>query len=204
MINMIKSPKTRKKSSHHQLSSLPKLPKFDENISNIAIGAAAGCILGVAAALLLTPKYKGHKLTRNLDAIYDSAEEYAHEAFDKGQKIYNNAVDSAENLYEAASNVFSKNSKNWNRNLVLGILGAGLLGASAVFAISHQTDHDHQSFADRWKTSKWSDMAKLVVDTVSNKLHDEESEHEHHNPIQNALDWAATGLNIWQQIKARR
>lgn len=201
---MIKPKARHRKSSHHEL------PFSNDTISHIALGAAAGCAIGAIAALLLTPKHKGHKFTRGLDDLYDhvtdAAGDYAHTALDKSQKLYNSAKGSAEDIYSAASNAFSKAGKSSNRNLILGIVGAGLLGASAVYALSQQFGDDHETLAEKWKTSKWSDMAKFVVDTVSHKLHDEEEEDhdEHHNPVQNVLDWAAVGMNIWQQIKKRR
>lgn len=205
-MNMVKV-KSRSRNISFDQASIFK----NHGISNIALGAAAGCVIGVAAALFLTPKDRRHKFTQGLDSIYNSitdvADEYTHKVMDKGQKAYQTAKDSAEDLYSATSQIFTGTAKHSNRYLLLGILGAGLLGASTVYALSQTVMPEAHTFANRWKTSKWSDMAKLIVDTVSNKLHEGEealSEVEHHHPIQNVLDWATTGFNIWQTIKKGR
>lgn len=200
--------KTRTRRSTHD-SSHDQLPFFNDHISPVVLGAAAGCVIGAAAAFFLAPKQKRHKFTQGIDDIYDqitdAAEDYGHEALEKGRNAYNLARDSAGNICSAASQIFSKAGKNTNRNLILGLIGAGLLGASTVYALS-QNSSVEESFADRWKTSKWSEIAKLFVDTVSEKLHGDESDvhEEHHNPVQNVIDWAAIGLNLWQEIKKRR
>ncbi len=182
-------------------------PTFvNSNVSNIALGAAAGCAIGAAAALFFTPKQTRNKFAQELETIYDKvtgAAEYAHDALEKGQKVYKAARNSVGNIGAAATHVFSKR-KSSNRNLILGVVGAGLLGVSAMYALSQR--NDHPSFGERWKTSKWSDMAKLVVDSVSEQLHTDGSSHSHngHHPVQNVLDWAVMGLNLWQEIQKRR
>lgn len=196
---MVKIKTRNRKPSHHQLQI------SNNTMSHIAIGAAAGCVIGAAAALFLVPKKKGYHLTEELESLYDqfsdTAGEYAHGALEKGQKAYKTAKNSAGNICSAASHIFSKPGNNSNRNLILGIIGAGVLGASAVYALTQESNHG-KSFMDKWKTSKWSEMAELVVDTVSSKLNDGES--NAHHPIQNVMDWAVTGLNLWQEIKKRR
>ena len=191
---------TRRRVVHHH----EELPFLSNGMSTIAIGAAAGCVIGAAAALLLAPKPKRHRFTQGLDNIYDhisdTAQGYASGAYEKGQTAFQGAKESAENLCSAACDVLAGGGKN--RNLVLGILGAGLLGASAIYMMSQKSS---DSLSERWGASKWSDMAKFVVDVVSDKLQGEEAHHHGgHNPINHVLDWAMTGLNLWQEIKKRR
>lgn len=175
---------------------------YSNNVSQMVIGAAAGCVLGAAAAYFLTPQNARHKLTRGLDDIYDKisdvAEEYTHGAIEKGQNVYSSAKDTMENIYEAAANAFSRNGKISNKNLVLGILGAGLLGASAVYFAAQNSSK--QGIMGQLKAGKWSDIAQNVIETVSDKLHEKEGSHA----VQNVMDWASMGLNLWQEIKKRR
>lgn len=196
--------------ARHRRVSHDELPFLNNTASHIFLGAAAGCAVGAVAALFLAPKPKRHKFTQGIDELYDqvtgAADEYGHDALEKGKNAYKAARDSAENIYTAASHAFAKAGKVPSRNLILGVIGAGLLGAAAVYALSQKSE-DNEGFLDKWKTSKWSDMAKLVVDSVSNKLHgDEDAEinEEDHSPFQNIIDWAAVGLNLWQEIKKRR
>ncbi len=200
--------KVKSRSHAHSHSRKPnhhELPLSKNTMTHIALGAAAGCAIGAVAAILIAPKQRKHKFTQKLDEFYDhvtdTAEDYAHDALDKGQKAYQACRDAAGNIYSAASGTLAKNS---NRNIVLGAICAGLIGATAIYTLS-QKKSSHQSFAERWGTSKWSNMAKCVVDAVSSKLHEQEEEHdEHRNPIQNAMDWAEIGLNLWQEFKKRR
>lgn len=203
----------KRPSSHHNSYKRPSRPisYLNDHTTQIAIGAAAGCVLGAVAALFLAPKKAKHRFTQELDNLYDHvsdvAEEYAHDALEKGQHAYQTAKNSAENIYSAASQIFSKGGKISNRNLLLGIVGAGLLGASAVYAYAQRSSGTHESFADKWKSSKWSEMASNLVDAVSSKLHEGAGSFatdEHPHPIQNVLDLAAVGLNLWQEIKKRR
>ena len=196
--------------THRNHSRGHHLP-FDNGTSRIVIGAAAGCLIGATAALLLAPKQARHKFTQGLDNIYDQvtslAEEYSNHAMDTGHKATQAVKDSAESICSAASNIFSRTGKNSNRNLILGIVGAGLLGASAVYALTQKPFHTNGSFASTWGTSKWRDLAKNMVDVVSSKLHEDEETHGHEghdNPIKNVFDWAVVGLNFWQELKKRR
>lgn len=205
---MVKVKTTRHRKPAHPHRHTHRQPFLNNGVSHVALGAAAGCMLGAAAALFLVPKPKRHKLTQGLDALYDqftgTAEDYAHDVLEKGQKAYKAAKDSAGDICATASQFFSNAGKNSNRNLILGIIGAGLLGASAVYAISQKTSHGRESFADRWGTAKWSEMAKYVIDTVSDKLQGSDESSESHHPIANIVDWASMGLNLWQEIKKRR
>jgi gas vesicle protein len=187
----------------------PPEPSTNEQVSNIALGAAAGCLIGAAAALFFAPKPKGHKFTRALDSMYDqvsdTAQEYAHEAMDKGHKIYDNAKDSIDHICHAASDAFS--SYSTNRNIVLGIIGAGLIGASAVYALSQRSSEEEEGLVDKIKACNWLDVAKFVADKFSGKSQEEddsEDNEEHYHPVHRMMDWAMTGLNIWQEMKKRR
>lgn len=206
---MVKIRTQNRKSSH--TTSHARLPLTKDSMSSIALGAAVGCAIGATAALLLTPKQKGNKFSQKLNAIYDHlsdvADEYGHGALEKGRGAYKAARNSAENIYSAAAHAFEKNGKHSNRNLILGIIGTGLLGASAVYALTQNSSRT-QSFADRWKLNKWPEMAQLVVDTISTNLqegaHSKSHAENSHNPLHNVFDWAVIGLNLWQEIKKRR
>jgi gas vesicle protein len=207
--NMAKIKRREISTKSHSKRSLPnQVPFVNHTSSYIVLGAAAGCALGAAAAYFLNAEPKRHKFTQKLDEIYDSisgiADEYSHDAIDKGQKVYQAAKDSAETICSTASKVFC--GDHANRNIILGVLGAGLLGASAVYALNQNAMSSRSTFMDKWSLKKWPEMAKFVVDAVSNKIHNGE-EHaisELPHSIQNALDWAMTGLNLWQEIKKRR
>jgi gas vesicle protein len=205
-MNMVKIKTTRRKSIHKHR------PVVNHDMSPMVMGAAAGCLLGAAAALFLVPKPKRHRFTENLDHLYDqvtgTAGDYAHGAVEKSQRALKGARNAAGNIYGAASQAFNKTGKNINSNLLLGILGAGILGASAVYVLSQKETEEHKSFAKQWGVGKWTEIAKLVFDSVSNKLQGEEEEEsshgKSHNPVQNVLDWAMVGLDLWQEIKKRR
>lgn len=175
-----------------------KVPKLNDRVPPIMLGAAAGCLIGAAAAFFLTPQKARHGFTQSLDDLYDQVSDTAEDYLDKGHHAYEYARDTMGNICSSAANAFSENG-NRNRNLMLGIIGAGLLGASAVYAYVQGT-HKHLSFADKWKLNKWSEMANLVFDTVSDKL---QSQHKGTHPINQVLDWASVGLNLWQEIKKR-
>lgn len=199
------STKRLKSHTHRALPKYNRLSFINTTTSHIVLGAAAGCALGAAAAFLFPTTPKRHTFTKKLDEIYDSiteaADEYSHGALEKGQKFYETARDTAGDIYSSAAEAFS--GKNSNRNLVLGILCAGVLGASAIYALNQRATHNHDGFIHKWGLKKWPEMAKLVVNAVSEKLQEGEEHAESHNPIQNAIDWATAGFNLWQEIKKR-
>lgn len=194
--------KTKTRSSHRKLSHHRELPFLNNGVSTIAMGAVAGCVIGAAAALILTPKPKRHKFTQSLDNIYDHISDTAHEYACGAQDALTCAKESAENLCSAAADMMANGGRS--RNLALGVIGAGLLGASAIYLMSQK--EFPESFSKRWATGKWSDMAKHVVDVVSDKLHGAEDSLPHggHNAFQHVFDWALTGFNLWQELKKRR
>lgn len=196
---------TIRKAKPHLKRPHPAQFRLSNNtMTNMALGATAGCAIGAIAALLLVPKRRGHKFTQKMDEFYDqvtdAAEEYAHDALEKGQQAYQAAKDTAENIYCAAADTLTKNPK---RNFVLGAICAGLIGATAIYTLTQKSSP--ASFAERWGTKKWTDMAKHVVDAVSTKLSEASEEHEEgRGPMQNALNWAEVGLNLWQEFKKGR
>lgn len=174
--------KSRPKSKQH---SRHTLTQDTINIPGIVIGAAAVCTAGAALAYVLMPK-KEPTFSEKLHGITDTIEDYASDA-------YHSAKDTTSDLCDSACELFSNGHAN--RNLVLGLIGAGVLGASALYALNQRSSDE----TGRWGVGKLSETATMVFDTIATKLR-EGKQHKQH-PIQEAIDWATMGLNVWNEIK---
>jgi hypothetical protein len=192
--------KAKIKPIRHKKPLSAKHPTHDTQISNIAIGTAAACLVGAIAAgvIISNNKKKASKWDRFYDVITNS-EDYVHDAIDKGHET----VDS---IRETASNFFDNHKEGSSKNLFLGLVGAGLLGASAIYLIG-QKDHDElngNSFYG-FNVNKWKDIGQTVFDAVSEKIHhDSKSQKRDQGPVQHVMDWAYVGLNLWNEFQKRR
>lgn len=167
------------------------------NVPGIALGAAAVCAIGAAVAYAFMPK-KEYTWSDKLHGFADTIGEYAGEAMGKGREAYHTAQDTTSDFCDSACHLFSKNGAPSNKNMILGLIGASLLGASALYALNQKSKS-----GEHWNSGNLSEMATMVFDTVSNKLHSHAGK-SHHHPVENILDWAMVGLNLWNEIKKRK
>lgn len=193
--------KAKIKPIRHKKPLSAKHPTHDSQISNIAIGTAAACLVGAIAAgvIISNNKKKASKWDRFYDVITNSADDYMHDAIDKGHET----VDS---IRETAAHFFDNHSEGSSKNLFLGLVGAGLLGASAIYLIGHK-DHDELNGNSYYgfNVNKWKDIGQTVFDAVSEKIHhDSKSQKRDQSPVQHVMDWAYVGLNLWNEIQKRR
>lgn len=154
----------------------------------IALGAVTACAIGAAVAYALMPRKK--------HTFVDTIEDYTSDAMEKGREAYNYAKDSTSDLYDSACEFFSGDGYS-KGNIALGLIAAGILGASAIYMMN-------KSSSTNWNTDKWTNIATQIVDTFSEKFQSGKGRSGHHNPIQQAIDWASVGLNIWNEIKKGR
>jgi len=187
----------RKKDFLHELQD-------DSQLQNLAIGASAICLLGAAAAVtfFVTKNRKTSRLETAYNNLTETVGDYAHDAYEKGEDAYGSAKDILENITDVASDLFATEDKS-RRNIVLGVIGTTLLGASAAYYLS-QSEPEGLNGTLKKNFDKFSDIGKVFINTVSSKLSDDAHKKTTSDPIHSIMDWASTGFNIWQEIKKRR
>ena len=192
---VIKSKVKHKKTPHH----IKDHHTQELDLHNLAIGAAAFCLVGAAAAtgILVAKKRRSSGWERAYDQLTSAADDYAHEAYEKGHDVYESARDALKN----AAHLFDSEENHTSRNVILGILGAGLLGATAYYA-SQNKNVDYEGFAKR-NLHKWGDIGKSVIDTVTDNFSNSHEKNVNQSPIQNIIDVASFGINLWQELKKR-
>lgn len=197
-----------------------------KQVSNLLISAAAGSVVGATAALLLAPK-SGEKLRKDISDTYhnvtDKAQDFANDFAQKGQKAASLAADYAENVKDSTSQFLSKSRSGSNSRLSLlaGALGGALLGATAVLiAAPRESEEEIGSFTNKIKDAgksvtenlhsiDWFETAKEIFSAINEKIHHhngetaEPIEEENESRLNEALEWAALGLRVWQNLKKR-
>jgi gas vesicle protein len=192
-------------------------------VRNLFIGASAGTLIGATTALLLAPK-SGEKLRKDVieccQGINGSAQGISHDFLEKGKKVFSALSDVTENVKDSASGLmtFSKPQPTISRNLMLGAIGGGLLGITAIMLLAPNAKQEKISnFAHKIKENAskpfdWINTAKEIIDTIRSQIHSAESETENSSipqkpsqgNIQEALKWAVLGFHLWKNLQKRR
>lgn len=202
--------------------------------TNLALGIFAMGLAGATTFLILQNKSKNKTLNQRLLNSYndmrDDAKEFAHNAYERGRKAYDTAHDYAENIKETAYDVVEQPYSG--PLLLAGAVGGTILGASLVFLMNKNKKTD-RSFLNRAmdaidslkgaatsakenvKSTDWGSFANELIESFSERLHDEGSEDEEHarhghstnhtiHNLQNAIDMGISGFRLWQKLKNKR
>jgi len=235
----------KRSSSHnaHQNGAFPKgiatgrylQKKLLNNVNaNIALGIFAMGLAGATTFLILNKKSKNRTLNKRLFSTYndirDDAKEFAHNAYERGKRVYETASDYADNIRDTAHDVVEQPYSG--PLLLAGAVGGTILGASLVFLLNKnkKTDRNFLSRAmdaidslkgaattakENVKSTDWGSIANELIETFSERMHEERSEDEDsprfdrskgnaiHN-LQNAIDMGISGFRLWQKLKNKR
>lgn len=204
------------------------------------IGAAVGSLLGSVAALLIAPKAGRKLRQDICDTYCDLSEktqELAKRGKSIAQSLgsqSNQWAGKAKNAVEGAK----KSVRGWMgqeeeeedesaRDFLIGGLAGGIIGAAIGLLLApkagEELRHDlieryedvsgkTQAFAKKThkKANKWLDLAKQVVDDLTEEAHDKSEDFVdrakgliNHQRIHDVMDWAALGVRFWQRMKKR-
>lgn len=181
-------------------------------VSNILISGVAGAIIGAAAGLCLAPKTKEHHfsdeiykkyqdVTKMLNGLEENIEE-------KGKMAFNTAACYAADIKDNACDLMDK-VQNIKTPLLMGALGAGILGASALLYLSSKntTGHKASNLTSHIQSVDWKNVLKEVVEILNNNSEEnreDEGKESDSDAANNAIEWAMLGLRLWKNMKERR
>lgn len=196
-------------------------PETESSVTNLVIGATAGCLLGASTALLLNPKKEGFQdqIKDKYNELSEQAQDYAHDIMEKGQDVYEKAVDYVEDIKETATEFIDKSLKSIPaKPLIIGAIGGGLLATAAVLYFKSSGIEEEGEKVRRIatglkgqkKSGNWVQAAKEIATALNNQFNPEEgieleeSSKQEGNPIKDAVQLTLLGLNLWNNIKKRR
>ena len=174
---------------------MPNTRHSSENdVADILIGAAAGCLIG-AATVFLTPKINFsffQHLSEAYQIINGETESKGQEAFKCAQKAYSFAKDLANlrDIYNAPSSLAGKDFSSAKTKVLIGAIAGGILGTSALIYLNGKSSphdekkesskndrHDSQSeqsflenAKEQVKSVNWSDILAGFVETLHEKI----------------------------------
>lgn len=211
----------------HKEMSLPNINP------SVALGVIAMGVAGAATFMMLNSKKHTRKLRGNLynkyQDIKDEAGEYAHEAMEKGRKIYDSASEYAEGIRDAAQEAFEQ--PHSGSLLLAGALGGTLLGATSVYFLNRYqgSGHSHEfldklmdifgsvknaatSMTGNRNSHGWLDTAKQFMESIQESMgHDQDEEEEeltHNLPrssiLRDAIHLGFVGLRLWDNMMHSR
>lgn len=212
-------------------SKINRLLSFEDLNTNIALGVIAMGLAGVATFLLLKPKKQTRNLRKDIYKTYrdfkEDAEEFAHDAYEKGKQAYDYATDYVESLKDTAHDVIEHPRSR--SLLVAGTIGGTILGASLVYLLNRNNSKEHSetlfdkaryivdsiknvtnSASENLNSTNWLETAKEIIEAVSERVnaHEEDDEklasNKHSLNLQNAIELGINGFRLWQNMKRRK
>lgn len=201
---------------HRRTTNKVIRPHQQTEVSHLLLSAAAGGLVGLAAALLFAPK-AGSRLRQDLLDTYQ-------DILDKGGKAASCAADYAEELKDTAASYMPRSKpKDSNLPIIIGALGGAILGTAAAYlaipkdeeeeahSITEKLRGASKSVADNIQSIDWIGTAKDVLSALNEKVNHNHNgskaepleEIAEENNLDEILDWASLGLRVWQNIKKR-
>jgi hypothetical protein len=210
------------------------------NLQNLNPGVTLGIIAmglaGAATFVLFNTKKHTKTIRGNLYSKYqnfkDEAGEYAHEALERGRRVYDSAADYAENIRDAAHDAMDQ---PYSSSLLLaGAIGGTLLGATSVYFLNRfqqESEHSHEfldkmmhvfgsvkqaasSMVGKRKSHGWLESAKKFVESIQESITSDDDENEreeeyikklpHSSPLRDAIHLGFIGLRLWENMAHRR
>lgn len=214
----------------------PKASPFNSLNVGVALGIVALGVAGAATFVVLNSKKRTKSLRGNLYQKYqilkDEAQDYAHDAYERGRQVYDSAADYAEGLREAAHDAMEQ--PHSGSLLLAGAIGGTLLGATAIYALSRRqhpasqpqdflskmvdvfgnVKHAAESLTDQAKSGHWLESAKQFIESLQEHTdahfeeeRDEESAYRRQpssSPLRDAIHLGIIGLRLWENLSQRR
>ena len=194
---------------------------LEEYGNHLALGAVAMGLAGIGTFLLLNSKNKkrgfGEQIYDSYGEYAENAEDIANNVYEKGREIYDYATECAGNIRNKM-----KDSPHWSLFL-LGAAGGITIGGTIAYMISHQP-HANKNFLNKLidvldnikesagsiseniNSSEWLERAKDVLETINDKVGLEKNSSKSHGnfSIKNAIDLGLTGFKLWECVSKKK
>ena len=210
-----------------------KVSTTNDHLTKLLLGVAAGGLVGAGAAFFLASRQE-ETFQDNLADAYKSVRSKAQNYAKKG---INSVSDYAETIKDKANDFLESSYENSGSTttILLGALGGGILGIATILLLSPETGKEiRDDLAEAYekttdlashlsKTGKnaaenlssidWVDLAKTVLQTVTNNIQSEDVRHGVEEEFEEVgartnipeiLKFATMGLHLWQNVKGRR
>lgn len=187
--------------------------------NKLILGAILGGVVAGTGAVLLNTK-QGQKFKDDaadkLSDVKDQLQEFLSTLNDKSQTIRSDLSDRAEDYADRAQDFASQireqieaigidNKENLTALLIGAILG-GMLGAGASSYMSSDTKNKKDMF--KGLSSSAISVKNTIKDILStledhNPLHNHDGS-KHPNSVKDILDFATSGVQLWNKFKSKR
>lgn len=224
------------KHPHHYFVNSTKKNSIKRGITrndkrNLLIGLSAAGIAGAAAFLIFTtrsPKKKTfHDLYETYDDFKDDAQEFAHNAYEKGKRAYSVASDIAETVKDGAYELIEHPTAY--KGLALASIAGTALGATALYFLLRNSNEIHtdgvigkaQKYLNNFKEatdevleSDWATKLKGILALISEKANISNENEEEDRPkmrkkrsdhldLDHIIELGLAGLKLFKNFRGK-
>lgn len=186
----------------------------NNNGANILIGALIGGLVVGAAAVLISSNQR--KLKRNIfDKVQDlkdrvgdfasniNAKAVVRDVSDKAEDWKENIEDFIENVKDQVDSL----SESEVRNIKIGlVVGAALLGLAGLGTVLMSSDKEKTTSSFMSNAADWKDQVQGLLEKVNGQCLSKKKSSTPNlsNTLSNAVDFAMSGVQLWQNFTKHR